>query len=185
MIKSLTAILALLLLTGCAVLPGIDRGISMGTAIDDSALELSVRAALINSDARFADADLIIVVHNKRVLLVGQVASGVMVQSANDVIQQHEDVRLLHNQLREGTNRTTEMTLTDQWISVRTRNQLSWSRRVPAQRVVVVTFHGITYLLGRLSDEQAALAEQQAASVSGVQRVVSMFDLVDTPKRMP
>lgn len=182
MIKGLFTLLSLMLLIGCAAPPSVDRGVSLGTAIDDSALELSVREALIERDARFADADWVVAVHNARVLLVGRVPSPTMVQTSNAVMQQQEGVRLLHNQLQEGNNRSTEMTLTDQWISVRARTQLSLTRGVPAQRVVVVTFQGTTYLLGRLSHAQADLAEQRAASVSGVQRVVSMFDYIDTPQ---
>lgn len=178
--KGLFTILLLVLLAGCAAPPSIDRGVSLGTAIDDSALELGIREALVTQDPRFADADLIVAVHNGRVLLVGRVASNTMLQTANQVVQRQPGVRLLHNQLREGSPRSTEMTLNDQWISVRVRTALSFTREVPAQRVVVLTYQGTTYLLGQLTEAQASRAEQQAAGVSGVQRVVSMFDFIDS-----
>ena len=180
MIKPLLTLLSVLLLISCAAAPSLDRGVSIGTTIDDSALELSLRAALIQRDARFADADIVVLVHNGRVLLVGRVPTATMVQAANEVVQRQEGVRLLHNRLLEGPNRTSEMTLNDQWMSVRGRTQLSLTREVPAQRVVLVTFQGTSYLMGRLTAAQADIAEQRIAGVSGVQRVVSMFDFIDS-----
>jgi osmotically-inducible protein OsmY len=181
MIKGLVTLMGVLVLMGCAAVPSVDRGVSIGTAIDDSALELNIREALINHDSRFGEVDLVVMVHNERVVLVGRVPQANMIQSANNVVQRQSGVRLLNNQLREGNNRTSEMRLNDQWISIRVRAQLGFTREVPTQRVIVVTFAGVTYLLGQLNEQQALAAEQRAASVAGVQRVVSMFDFIDSP----
>lgn len=185
MIKGWTLLLSVLVLMGCAAVPSIDRGVSVSTAIDDSALELNIREALIQQDSRFAEADWVVLVNNGRVLLVGRVEHEGLVQSANSVVQRQASVRLLHNELREGSHRTSEMRFNDQWISIRVRAQLGLTREVPTQRVVVLTFAGTTYLLGQLNEQQALIAEQRTASVTGVQRVVSMFDFIDSPAQIP
>lgn len=178
--KGLIASILVLLLVGCSTPPSLQRSLNIGSAMDDSALEVDILAALIEQDERFEASDLRLLAHHGRVLLVGQVPSVSMIQSANQVIQRQPRVRLLHNQLREGPARSTEMIVNDQWISVRVRTQLSLARDIPAQRVVVLTFQGTTYLLGRVTETQAEQIEQRTAGVSGVQRVVSMFDFVDS-----
>ena len=42
-------------------------------------------------------------------------------------------------------------------------------------RVKVVTAHGITYLMGLLSDQEAQAVSQVASRVSGVKQIVTLF----------
>ncbi|MCH8551321.1 MAG: BON domain-containing protein [Natronospirillum sp.] len=178
--------LALLLLTaGCSLFGGSegqrgdDSSLSVGAAIDDSDLELRIRERLVDADERFSDARIKVVSHNARILITGRVPAQSMIDEATEVVRQFRRARLLHNELRVGSRPTAEMRSTDQWISVRVKGRLTLTADFPSRRVVITTQEGTVYLMGLVTREQGQIAEQNAAAVDGVQRVVSIFDYID------
>ena len=46
-------------------------------------------------------------------------------------------------------------------------------------RVKVVTENGVVYLMGLVTREEAERVAKEAADISGVQRVVRLFELID------
>lgn len=175
----------LLLLGGCTLLGssetqrGDDSSLSVGAAIDDNDLELRIRERLVAADPRFADRRIKVASHNARILITGRVPEQGMINQATEVVRQFRRARLLHNELRVGPRPTAEMRATDQWISVRVKGNLTMTTDFPARRVVITTHEGTVYLMGLVTREQGNIAERRAASVGGVQRVVSIFDYID------
>lgn len=174
----------MLLVTGCALggssgPRGDDSSLSRGAAIDDADLEVRIRERLVAADERFSDSRIKVVSHNARILITGRVPSQQMINQATEVVRQFRRVRLLHNELRVGEPPSAEMRANDQWISVRVKGRLVLTADFPARRVVITTHEGVAYLMGLVTREQGSIAEQRAAQVDGVQRVVSIFDYID------
>ena len=71
------------------------------------------------------------------------------------------------------------MRASDQWISVRVKSRMLADADFPSRKVVITTENGRVYLMGLVSVAEGQQAETIAASVNGVQRVVSLFDYLD------
>ncbi|MNY68144.1 outer membrane lipoprotein [compost metagenome] len=50
---------------------------------------------------------------------------------------------------------------------------------IPGSRIKVVTENGIVYLLGLLTKQEAAQATNLVQGVSGVQKIVKLFEYID------
>lgn len=175
-------LLGMLTLAGCAT-PGdravVDDNLTMGAIIDDNDLENRIRAELLAADNRFAEARVHVMSYNARILITGRVPDAAMINTATNVVRQFNRVRLLHNELRVGEPPDANIRATDQWLSVRVKGSMVAARDFPSRRVIITTDEGRVFLMGLVSQEQGRQAELLAASVEGVQRVISIFDYTD------
>lgn len=64
----------------------------------------------------------------------------------------------------------------DSLLTTKIKTQMLADSSVPSARVKVVTENGIVYLLGLVTREEANAATRVVQSVSGVQRVVRLFE---------
>ena len=67
----------------------------------------------------------------------------------------------------------------DSWIASKVKTFLLADSSTPGLRVKVVAEDGVVYLLGMVTREEADRIAAEAADVSGVQRVVRLFELID------
>ncbi|MGL5400112.1 MAG: BON domain-containing protein, partial [Plesiomonas shigelloides] len=67
----------------------------------------------------------------------------------------------------------------DTWITTKVRSQLLGSDKVKASNVKVTTENGEVFLIGKLTRAEADAATNIARNVSGVKRVVKVFDYVN------
>ncbi|MFC3852381.1 BON domain-containing protein [Salinispirillum marinum] len=181
-----TTLGALCILQGCSTVGSTGQedsvaqpSLTVGEIIDDNALENRLREGLLSADPRFADARLYIVSHNARVLMTGQVASADMIAQATEVARNNRRIRILHNELTVSESPSLDVRASDQWISVRVKSRMLADADFPSRKVVITTENGRVYLMGLVSVAEGQQAETIAASVNGVQRVVSLFDYLD------
>jgi osmotically-inducible protein OsmY len=59
------------------------------------------------------------------------------------------------------------------------KSSLLASASVQGTRVKVVTENGVVYLMGLASSAEAQRAIEKTTGVSGVQRVVNLFEIID------
>ena len=67
----------------------------------------------------------------------------------------------------------------DTWITTKVKSWLLGSTSIEGSRVKVVTENGVVYLMGLATKDETARISDKAASITGVQRVVRLFELVD------
>ena len=70
----------------------------------------------------------------------------------------------------------------DKWIASKVKTFLLTGRKTPGLRAKVVAEDGVVYLLGMVTHEEADRIASSAAGVSGVQRVVRLFEYIDAGK---
>ena len=68
----------------------------------------------------------------------------------------------------------------DSLLTGRVKTNLLNAQGVPSNSVKVVTARGTTYLMGRLTQPEAANATEAARTTPGVQRVVRILDIIST-----
>lgn len=147
--------------------------------LGDESIETKAVVNLHAADEGFHQAHLVIQSYNGYVLLAGQVPKEALRQKANEVVRDIRDVRRIYNELEVAAATSTMTRASDVWISSKVKTFLLAGRATPGLRVKVVTENGVVFLLGLVTHEEADRIAGQAAGISGVQRVVRLFEYID------
>jgi len=188
MFRALLALLVATQLAACAavivggaVATGVavhDRR-SVGTVIDDNVLEVRVRNALFG-DERFDQSVRVKVnVHNGWVLMAGEAGTPELVERATELASEVDGVLRLFNELAPLERAGFSQASNDRLVSGRVTTSFTRIRDLPGfdpSRIKVTTTRGIVYLQGLVTEAEAEAAVEQARTVRGVERVVTMFE---------
>ncbi|MEM1144764.1 MAG: BON domain-containing protein [Pseudomonadota bacterium] len=145
----------------------------------DETIETKAIVNLHAADDGYDDAHLVVQSYNGYVLVAGQVPTEVLRQKANDVVRKIRDVRRIYNELEVAAASSAITRASDKWIASKVKTFLLTGRRTPGLRVKVVAENGVVFLLGLVTREEAERIANSAANVSGVQRVVRLFEYID------
>lgn len=181
----LAALCAAASLSGCVplVLGGAAGGAlvvtdrrTSGTQLDDQGIELRANKVLRNSPVEPAHID--VTSYNRRVLLTGEVPNAQDKQLAEQLVSRVENVNAIVNELHIGENASFSQRSSDTLITGKVKASIVDARDLYANAFKVITENGTVYLMGRVTQREAERATDIARSVSGVQRVVRIFDIV-------
>lgn len=116
-----------------------------------------------------------VTVFNRVVLLTGETPSAAWRQQAEDIARSVPNVSKIYNQITiQGP--TSSLTRTsDSWITTKIKGQMLATEDLKSGSIKVVTENGVVYLLGIVTRQQADIAVDIARQVSGVQKVVKVF----------
>ncbi len=145
----------------------------------DESIETKAVVNLHAEDDRFDEAHLVIQSYNGYVLVAGQVPDEELRQITNDVVREIRDVRRIYNELEVAAPSSTMTRASDTWIASKVKTFLLADSSTPGRRVKVVAEDGVVYLLGMVTKEEAERIAAEAADVSGVQRVVRLFEYIN------
>lgn len=178
-----------LMLSGCATLVGNatgddpiqpdPEGRSMGEVIDDNTLATRLEVNLVKADERFDDANIDVHAHAGVILLVGQVPQSSMVARATEIARQDPQVKSVHNHLEAEPNSSAGVRANDTWLATKVRSRMFTTDEFPSSRVNIIVEQGVVYLMGRVGENTAREAVSIAAEVNGVQKVVTVFTVVE------
>ena len=151
-----------------------------GARIEDQAIETKIVVNMKSQEPQFRNANFDVVSHNGVVLIVGQVQSEQMKEKATEIASQASSkIKRIHNEL-EVIGKTGLLSRSnDTWISTKVRAQLLTDKSVPSSQVRVVTENGSVYLMGMVSQQQGDNAANLARNISGVTRVVKVFEYIN------
>jgi osmotically-inducible protein OsmY len=174
-------------LSGCAAVAGAgvvssaavahDRR-TTGTIIDDQMIEFRV------NDALQADADLQERAHvnvtsfNGVVLLTGEAPDDGMKGRIGDLTANIVKVRQVHNELALAAPSTLLARSSDTWLTSKVKATLFSELSLEADRIKVVSEKGVVYLMGLVTVAEADRATEIVRRISGVQRVVRLFERI-------
>lgn len=179
---------ALLALCGCgSILSSMNVGTikdepgerTLAQVIEDDHIETKAVVNLHAENEAYADTHLVVVSYNSYVLLAGQVTDAALKSGATDVVRKTKGVRRIYNELEIGPPTSALSRTSDAWITTKIKSVLLSRDKIPGSRVKIVTENGVVYLMGLVTKDQAELISEEAATVSGVKRVVRLFELLD------
>jgi osmotically-inducible protein OsmY len=166
-----------LILGGAAVgaLVAVDRRTS-GTQIEDEAIELKGATRLREA---FGDrAHLNITSYNRQVLLTGEVPNEQAKHQAEQIVTRIENVKGIVNELVLLPPSTLGQRSSDALITGQVKASIIDEKGLYVGAFKIVTERGVVYLMGRVTQREADTATQIARNISGVQRVVRIFDII-------
>lgn len=167
-----------LLIGGAAVsgaLMASDRRTS-GAQIEDQAIEFKSGSRL--KEALGERAHLNVTSYNRLVLITGEVASEADREAAEKAIAGIENVRSTVNEAAVLGMSSLTARSNDALLSTKVKAALIDNGNVQANAVKVVTERSVVYLMGRVTEKEAAKAAEVASTVSGVQKVVRVFEII-------
>ncbi len=172
-------VLLAVLLTSCALRNDPGRR-TPGVIIDDEVLESLVEREIRKSDTGYKGSHIVVVSYNGVVLLAGQVGSQALKDQASQVAQTLRRVKRVHNELTVGGPISFFARSNDAWLTSKVKSRLIAAKDVMGTKIKVQTENGVVYLLGLVSREQADLAVNKAKQVYGVQKIVKVFEYLDS-----
>ena len=147
-----------------------------GTQIEDQAIELK---ALTRIRETVGDRGHINVTsYNRMVLLTGEVASDTDRTALEQAIARIENVRSIVNELAVMGSSSLTARSNDTILTSKVKATYVDAKDLQANVVKVVTERATVYLMGRVTEREATRAAELARGVSGVQKVVRVFDIL-------
>jgi len=179
------------LLGGCAavVVTGAATGANaahdrrtLGAYVDDEGIELKARLAITEDKELYSQVHVNFISINGVVLLVGQAPTEAMRIKIEELTQGIEKVRVVHNEMTIAAPNSYMTRSSDSLITAKVKGSLfgiKGHEGFDPTRVKVVTENGIVYLMGILYRSEADAVATRASRVSGVQKVVKLFEYLD------
>lgn len=152
---------------------------TLARQIEDESIETKAEVNIHAANEAFYDANLAIVSYNGYVLLAGQVGTEALKAQATEVVRKIRGVRRIYNELEIASPSSAMTRSSDTWITAKVKTWLLGRSDTEGTRVKVVTEDGVVYLMGLVTREEAERISAVAADISGVQRVVRLFELVN------
>ncbi len=149
---------------------------TMGQRLEDESIEIKAIVNIHAADSGFDEAHAIAVSYNGFVLLAGQVDTEQLKTLAADEVRKIHGVRRIYNELEVGPATRALTRTNDAWITTKIKSWLIANFDTPGVRTKVVTENGVVYLMGLVTAAEARRIADVAASVSGVSRVVQLFE---------
>ena len=174
------------LMTGCAplivggamvggTLMMMDRR-TTGAQVDDQAIEL--KGANRVREVGGPNAHVNIISYNRTVLITGEVASDADRGAVEQAVQRVENVRSTVNELAVMPPSSIGARSQDTVLTSKVKATLVDARDLQANAFKVVTERSVVYLMGRVTEREANRATELARAVSGVEKVVRVFEVV-------
>lgn len=158
-----------------------DRGTrTFGSKIDDSLIETK---AAVNIAKASPDLDqnshIVVTSYNGIVLLAGQTPREDLKALAEKEASGVQRVKKVNNELQVMAPSSLLARNNDAWLTTKIKSQMLTDSAIPGSRIKVVTENGIVFLLGLVTQQEATRATNLVQSVSGVQKIVKLFEYID------
>ncbi|WP_422879632.1 BON domain-containing protein [Noviherbaspirillum cavernae] len=123
---------------------------------------------------------------NRRVLLTGEVRDEAMKAAVEREVGTIDGVQSVINELEVMGASSFTSRSNDSLITGKVKASFVDSKELYANAIKVVTERGTVFLMGRVTQREGLLAGDAASNVSGVQKVVKVFDYIsdDEYKRL-
>jgi osmotically-inducible protein OsmY len=174
------------LLGGCAplLLGGAAVGTAMvvtdrrtsGAQVDDQAIEL--KAVNRVNEVLGERGRAVVTSFNRLVLITGEVPNDADKAAVEQTVSRIENVRSVVNELAIAPAASLGTRSSDTLITSKIKASLIDAKDLQVNAFKVVTERGVVYLMGRVTEREANRSSDVARGVSGVQKVVRVFEVV-------
>lgn len=179
----LAAVLAAPLLQGCVEMAVVGAGVALatvedrrttGTQLEDRGIEL--RAANRIDDRHGERVHVNVTSFNRYVLLTGEVPDESTRADIEAIVRPVPNVAGVSNDLQIAGRSSKTSRSNDALITANVKTRLVEANKANPFHVKVVTEAAVVYLLGIVTEQEAADSVEIARTTSGVRKVVKMFE---------
>ena len=149
---------------------------STGTQIEDESIELKAVTRIRDTVGERGHVN--VVSYNRMVLLTGEVASEADRSAIEQTITRIENVRSTVDELAVSGSSSLTARSNDAILTSKVKASFVDAKDLQVNTLKVVTERATVYLLGRVSEREATRAADISRGVSGVQKVVKVFEIL-------
>ena len=146
-----------------------------GIQLEDEGIELKA-SARVRELATLGHVS--ITSYNRTVLITGEVPGEAEKAAVEQAVAKVENVKGVANELGIGPSSSIGSRSTDVFISGKVKATMVDAKDVQANAYKVVVERAVVFLMGRVTEREAARGAELASSVSGVQKVVRVFEML-------
>jgi len=158
---------------GAAVMSAADRR-ATGAQVDDEGIELRSTNRV---SERFGDkVHVNITSYNRSVLITGEVPDAGTRSEIEKIVSDTPNVRSVTNDLQVAAGTSLSSRANDATITGKVKARFVDANQFNAFHVKVVTENSAVYLMGIVTDAEAAAATEVARTTGGVRKVVKVFE---------
>ena len=172
-------------LTACAPLIIGGAMVGSGLVVTDrrtAGIQLEDQSIDLKAGARLRDLATLgrieVTSYNRIVLLTGEVPAEADRLAVEKTVSALENVRSVVNELAVMSNSGLGSRSNDTLLSAKVKANLLDARDVQSNAFKVVAERGVIYLMGRVTEREASRGAEVARAVSGVQKVVRVFEIL-------
>jgi osmotically-inducible protein OsmY len=147
-----------------------------GAQLEDEGIELRTNNRI--GQALSENAHVNVTSYNRQVLLTGEVPTAADQQKLQELVLKVENVRSVVNEVSVLGASSLAQRSSDTLVTGKVKATLVDAKDVQSNVFKVITERGTVYLMGRVSLREANRATDLARSISGVQKVVRVFDIL-------
>lgn len=149
---------------------------SLQTISDDQQIEFTASNQVKSNPQLAANSHVVIASFDHIALLIGEVPNEEVREQVESLVASLPKVSRVYNQLRIAPPATPMQISKDTWITTKVKTEMLAARGLNSGQIKVETENGNVYLMGIVTHQQADIAVDVARQVSGVQRVVKLFE---------
>ena len=147
----------------------------------DKGIGLEVENGL---DKKFGDnAHINVTSFNQKVLLTGEVKDASIKEQAGTYAKANKNVRSVFNELVVGPNSTYTARANDSYLESKIKTQMIFTDKLPSNSMAIVAEGSSVYLMGILTQNEAAIAKKVASNADGVKDVYAYFDIISEAEK--
>ena len=147
----------------------------------DKGIELEAGNALAK---RYGDdAHINITSFNQKVLLTGEVKDADIKGQAGAYVKAMKSARSVFNELVIGPNSTFTARASDSYLESKIKTQMIFTDKLPSNSMAIVAEGSSVYLMGMLTQNEAAIAKKLTSNISGVKDVYAYFDIISDAEK--
>ena len=147
----------------------------------DKGIGLEVENAL---DKKFGDsAHINVTSFNQKVLLTGEVKDASIKEQAGAYAKANKNVRSVFNELVVGPNSTYTARANDSYLESKIKTQMIFTDKLPSNSMAIIAEGSSVYLMGILTQNEAAIAKKVASNTDGVKDVYAYFDIISEAEK--
>lgn len=147
-----------------------------GAQVEDQAIEL--KAANRVREAVGDRGHINVTSYNRAVLITGEVATEADRTAIEQAVGKVENLRSVLNETAVMGSSSLTSRSSDTFISGRVKAAFVDAKDMHANAFKVVTERGVVYLMGRVTEREAARASDIARGIPGVLKVVRVFEIL-------
>ena len=149
---------------------------SSGTQLDDQSIELKSGPRV--HDVLGDSGHVNVTSYDRVVLITGEVAKQEDKDAVGKAISEIQNVNTVDNELEVGFTSSLSSRSNDTLITGKVKSALIDAKDIQATAIKIVTERQIVYLMGRVTEREAARAADVARNVGGVVKVVRVFEIL-------
>ena len=184
--KIIGILLLAVALTGCLPVAALVVGTTVGGSIvydKRSAKTIAqdqesgnVAMGRISNTPSLHGTHIVLATFNHIVLIAGQVNTEEQKNTVQDIVSNVKYVSRVYNELTIQPPTSDWRRNHDAWITTKIKTEMLTRADLHSTQIKVVTEDGVVYLMGELTHGQADLATSVARHVTGVRKVVQVFE---------